>query len=934
MLHPGDTFDRYIIEDVLGQGAMGCVYRASDPKLQRRVALKVLAPDPDTGAAAMEATEAAHRMRREALASAQIDHPNAVQVFDVGEHDGCPFIAMELIIGKTLRSYLGANEVPWSMKLRWMLDVARALGAAHRVGLVHRDVKPDNIMVREDGAVKVLDFGVVRAVREDAATAAPKGAPAWTKLTVDGRILGTPAYMAPEQLNATPLDGRADQFSWGVMAYELFVGALPWNAAKLTALFVAILTQEVKELPGAGGNALPTGVRAAILKTLKKDPAERFTTMEELIATLEPYIAPQPAPAASASRANLRLGKGYTEPLPSMDPRWLQKRPEAPPSSFPGAPNSPLPGGAVAPRGSNHDNAATRVLERTRRSRITPVVVALIAGVLVLILGLALVLSSRSKGAPGEGGRGETPSPSPKTTAVTDVPRPENVKPEALAAFLEGLQSLRDGAGQAATQSFERAVSIDDSLASAHLRLSYSKLQMDVSAARGHYRKAVELRGLLSERDHGLLEAIDPLVMRDPADFNEAARRLGALADRFPLDAELRFYHAMTLVSDMRAAVKALEKALEIDPSFALALWVKAQRQAYLGDIDQALASLDQCLRVSPSASECLENRIWIEQERGGCARVEEDARRMVAVNSEGWQGYHHLAKALYARGKPLEAVREALQQKLARVPAAKKLEVELADGIHTALLAGDFLKAESRAKELAARAEGRASAEAHAIPSRALVEIYLETGREELAGKVAGKYLKGRGAWTADARAEDLAMANDPTALMLYAQRRAGDISQVEFEAKRADWAKDWEKRAAPVAKNSIWLHNYAAVAGTAEDAKAALAVFKEYSPLPFLRPLTPADAWVGTAYWLGGRAEEAVATLKRAAASCLALEHPIEHTRAHLHLGEALSASGDKEGACAALGVVRARWGDAKPKSRTSARALERMGAFGCAL
>jgi serine/threonine-protein kinase len=928
MLQPGDTFDRYVIEDVLGQGAMGCVYQASDPKLQRRVALKVLAPDPDTGAAAMEAAEAAHRMRREALASAQIDHPNAVQVFDVGEHDGCPFIAMELIIGKTLRAYLGAAEVPWTMKLRWLLDTARALGAAHRVGLVHRDVKPDNVMVREDGAVKVLDFGVVRAVRDDTSTPDPKGAPAWTKLTVDGRILGTPAYMAPEQLNATPLDGRADQFSWGVMAYELFVGALPWDAAKLTALFVAILTQEVKDLPGPGGNSLPTGVRAAILRSLKKDPSERFATMEELIATLEPYIAQQPS--SPASNPNLKLGKGFTEPLPSMDPRWLQQRPQAPPPSFPPLP--PPPAGALPPRASLHDNAPTRVLERPKRSKVTPIVVALIAGVLVLLLGIALVLSSRSKAPPEVGA---APGPlAPRATAVTELPRPEGVKPEALAAFLAGLQSLRDGAGQAATQSFERAVSLDETLAPAHLRLSYSKLQQAGAMARDHYQKASRLRALLTDRDKALLEAIEPLVMREPSDFDEAARRLAAAADRFPLDAELRFYHAMTLVTDMRAAVTALDKALEIDPSFALALWVKAQRQAYLGELDQALASLDQCLRVSPSASECLENRIWIDQEQGNCARVEEDARRMVAANSEGWQGYHHLAKALYARGRPLETAREALQQKLARTPAAARARVELEDGINTALLAGDFVRAESRAKELSERAQGKAAAEDHAVPSRALVEIYLETGREWLASRVAAKYLKGRDAWAADARAEDFAMAKDPTALMLYAEKSASDISQADFEAKRSEWVKAWEKRAAPAARNYIWIHNYAAVARTPEDAKAALAALEGYSPLPSIRPLTPADAWVGTAYWLGGRADQGVATLKRAAASCLALEYPIAHTQAHLYLGEALSASGDKAGACAALGVVRARWGDAKPRSKTAERALERMGAFGCKL
>src|SRR5579883_2965896 len=159
-LSQGERFDRYVIEDVLGEGGMARVYRAHDPRLHQRVALKVLrldsSTDPDTS------VDATARVMREARAAAALDHPNAVSVFDVGEADGQLFIAMELVVGKSLRAYVGDASVSWETKLRWMLDAARALGAAHERGLVHRDVKPENVMVRADGMVKVVDFGIAK----------------------------------------------------------------------------------------------------------------------------------------------------------------------------------------------------------------------------------------------------------------------------------------------------------------------------------------------------------------------------------------------------------------------------------------------------------------------------------------------------------------------------------------------------------------------------------------------------------------------------------------------------------------------------------------------------------------------------------------------------------------------------------------------------
>src|SRR3954464_7281608 len=146
MLKPGDTFERYTIEALIGQGGMGCVYRAYDPRLGRRVALKVIS---EGSAPAADA-----RLVREARTAAAFDHPNAVAIFDVGELDGAPYIVMELVAGRTLREAVGDASVPVATRAGWLGDVARALAAAHRRGLVHRDIKPENVMVRDDGVVK------------------------------------------------------------------------------------------------------------------------------------------------------------------------------------------------------------------------------------------------------------------------------------------------------------------------------------------------------------------------------------------------------------------------------------------------------------------------------------------------------------------------------------------------------------------------------------------------------------------------------------------------------------------------------------------------------------------------------------------------------------------------------------------------------------
>jgi hypothetical protein len=278
MLKSGDAFERYTIEALIGQGGMGCVYRAFDPRLGRRVALKVIS-EGSTHAAANA------RLVREARAAAAFDHPNAVAIFDVGELDGAPYIVMELVEGRTLRQVAGDPLLPIPTRLAQLSGVARALAAAHQRGLVHRDIKPENVMVRDDGMVKVLDFGIAGrtggSVDPRSATQA-----ALPTLTVEGVKLGTPVYMAPEQIRGDTLDGRADQFAWGVLAYELLAGKLPWRGADALAVMASVLTDpvEIVALERAG---VPLPVARVVLRALEKKPESRFASMDELRGALE-----------------------------------------------------------------------------------------------------------------------------------------------------------------------------------------------------------------------------------------------------------------------------------------------------------------------------------------------------------------------------------------------------------------------------------------------------------------------------------------------------------------------------------------------------------------------------------------------------------------------------------------------------------------------
>jgi len=278
MLQAGDKVGRFIVEHVLGEGGMGIVYQARDEHLGRKIALKVVATTGDA--------EASARVLREARVIAALDHPNAVIIHEGGEINGEPYIAMELVPGQNLRSFVDKPDLAPAKKVRWLMEIARVLAAAHRSGIVHRDVKPENVMVRPDGRIKVLDFGIARRSASPIDAAGPTAKAMIPTVTSVGGFVGTPMYTAPELLKGKAADGRSDQFSWAVLAYELLEGKAPWEAPDALGIVATMMSDPPKPMQN---EAVSEEVRAVIMRALSSSPAARYGSMDDIAELLEPY---------------------------------------------------------------------------------------------------------------------------------------------------------------------------------------------------------------------------------------------------------------------------------------------------------------------------------------------------------------------------------------------------------------------------------------------------------------------------------------------------------------------------------------------------------------------------------------------------------------------------------------------------------------------
>src|SRR5271154_427378 len=248
-LTTGSRLGPYEITAAIGAGGMGEVYRARDTQLGRDVAIKVLpsflSADPDR----------LRRFEQEARAAAALNHPNILVVFQLGTHDGVPYLVSELLEGSTLREPLQRGAVPIRKAIDYGVQIASGLAAAHEKGIVHRDLKPENVFVSKDGRVKILDLGLARLLPQRGEVEV--NAPTISDLTDPGTVMGTVGYMSPEQVRGKPADHRADIFAFGAMLYEMLSGQRAFRGETAADTMSAILKEEPAELSETGRNIAP-----------------------------------------------------------------------------------------------------------------------------------------------------------------------------------------------------------------------------------------------------------------------------------------------------------------------------------------------------------------------------------------------------------------------------------------------------------------------------------------------------------------------------------------------------------------------------------------------------------------------------------------------------------------------------------------------------
>jgi len=293
-LSPGSKLGPYEIVAALGAGGMGEVYRARDPRLGREVAIKILPSGSEPGA------ERLRRFEQEARATAALNHPNILAVFDIGSQDNFPYIVSELLEGETLRTRLSGGPLPVRKAVEYALQIARGLAAAHDHGIFHRDLKPENIFITRDGHVKILDFGLAKLTMPEPSTPGMSAQPTLDSVSGRGVLLGTLGYMSPEQCRGATIDARSDIFSFGAVLYEMVSGKRAFRGDTTADTISSILKEEPPDL-SATGRDVPPLLERIVHHCLEKDPAARFQSTRDIAFALEALSSA--SSAAGAARA-------------------------------------------------------------------------------------------------------------------------------------------------------------------------------------------------------------------------------------------------------------------------------------------------------------------------------------------------------------------------------------------------------------------------------------------------------------------------------------------------------------------------------------------------------------------------------------------------------------------------------------------------------
>jgi serine/threonine-protein kinase len=892
----GDLPERiahFRVLSLLGKGGMGVVYRAEDEKLRRVVALKVLP------AAAEGDDERRRRFMREARSAASLTHPNIAAVHEVGEDAGRIYIAMELVEGETLRRRIAAGPLPVREAVRIARAIARGLARAHAKGVLHRDLKPDNVLLDPEGEPKILDFGLAKLHEP----AAPEGASAIEKLetashdTKDGQLLGTPGYMSPEQAKGTvDVDERSDVFSLGVVLYEMLAGKRPFRGDATLDVLIAASRDKPEPLTG-----VPPEVAAIVDKCLAKRPEDRYANARAVVEAMD---AVQSTPGD----------------------RSLLSGPSIPSAEVKSSPTT---------LGSTVD---TRPARRGVR--------ALAAAALLVLAGAGAFVAWRSRAAPAAtpaavvGTPASSADASRRGVALTDHAPPRTGVPEAATAYGQALQALRDASLVIGLVQLERAARLDPTLAPAQLRLALlPSSNRGATSQREHLAAAEQLRSALDERDQMLLRLAEA-DLADPRDAHEVLVRARAAAARFPDDAEVSWHlgNALLNVGHLEEARGEWQRGLELDPAYAMLLWELGGSYWFYGthDEEQALAAYARCLEIAPTAGSCRRRRDSMYMELGQCDKLEADARSMAAAEPNGTRPYEFLAMALAAENAPPDAIAQTLSRRVSVTPEGEaRVEMQVQNTLWSALLVGDLGTAEQAARQLIARAESTQTESEHDRPMGYLLDILQERGDVDRALAEAEAFERKAAAWAQD----------DPLGVRLRLVFMRGEAGRLDRAAQAAAVegllhsgalaGEDEKGRELAVARQGLYLtrpEQAAAVLASLGDAGIEARGGAQHGLAHALE--------VGRARFIAGAPARALAPLRYAAQSCKILmdeesdqADTLHWIHAHVLLGQALEQTGDTPGACAAYAAVLDRWKDAKPRSLSLETARGRSKALACA-
>ncbi|MFO0591149.1 MAG: protein kinase [Polyangiaceae bacterium] len=970
LLTSGAMFARYKVEASLGDGGMGQVYQAFDTQLHRRIALKLLNPP---SAEEKVAPVAAALLLREARAAAALNHINAVMVFEVGEHDGVPFMAMELVEGHPLRHLIGRSDVTLQRRIQWLVGIANALGAAHAAGIVHLDVKPENVIIRADDVPKVLDFGIARRRAFDPELAYPtqQDAQRMHNLTGGGAIAGTPRYMAPEQIGRMELDGRADQFAWGVVAYELLTGRSPWPLGDdLYTLFTSIVRSTPTPVHRLR-TEVPEALSVIIARAMSKKREDRYATMNALVGDLTGVLDEMKAdargplsaaslrpfqPVSAAEAMTLRAGDAITEqsapPASALGTLKAQishapislrvdaktgARVDSEQLSLPGlssvseaarramssSPDGPISGRPSDPTGAPISEGGG---PRTQRSvgasadagkrRFTRAAVGA-AALVTAALGTWLALRR------------------PQASVIDAAPASASQCNEpATRAYSAGSRALRSGNWEVARKSFNDAAAADPECAPAHAKLVVIGYWTDQpSKTRESMRRAVELKSRLSQRDQSLLKCYEHVLWATPPDERSFASCLEKLSEASPGDPELA-YIASDFAPDPTRQRELAQRALDIDPEYSDAWQGLAAAYERQDNEQAALDALDKCVAHVTTSVDCLAQRAAVLTRIGRCEELEKTGRAWIARSPEAIGGHFTLGAALSAQGKAPATVEEALAPRWAKIKGTEDAYREQLERAALATLQGDLAKAVTLVRDVEALTKTNPDMEPRI--DAALWQLDLGEEAADLAetGKLAQDLWSRKAAWDSGQRRVGFntrVLQLDP--LLLRVMRLTKRMPDAEWTTAREKWVAD-SKASGALGDEGVWVLGYAMQVETPEDASEALKTMPPSivttttwtTKLPGLLTF----AYAGRTLALAGRADEGIRLLKRATTSCSSLDEPMLHTRVHAWLAAALEKKGDKDGACAALSVVTKRWDPAT--WRTAKASAERAKALGC--